>query len=184
MPILVLLLVAGVVEIAVLVAVGQAIGVLPTVGLLIAAAVLGTWLVRWQGRRTLQEFRAAARQRRPPEKELSDGVLIAAAGLLIIMPGFLSDIAGLLCLFPPTRALLRNRMLRAAERRSKAMQDQMWLHTQQAYRRQGATAPGDDVIDGEVVSVTDDEEPTAAGPELLPPQRSAQADRPDGSPRR
>ncbi|PKW18872.1 FxsA family protein [Saccharopolyspora spinosa] len=184
MQILALLLVAGVVELAVLVAIGQAIGVLPTIGLLVAAAVLGGWLLRWQGRRTLREFREATRQRRPPEKELSDGVLIAAAGILIILPGFLSDVAGLLCLLPPVRAVLRKRMLRAAERRSKAMQDQMWLHTQQAYRRQGATAPGGDVIDGEVVSVTEDDEPAAPGPELLPPQRSAQAERPDGRPRR
>lgn len=180
MQILALLLVAGVVELAVLVAIGLAIGVLPTIGLLVAAAVLGSWLLRWQGRRTLQEFREAIGQRRPPEKELSDGVLIAAAGILIILPGLLSDVAGLLCLLPPVRAVLRKRMLRAAERRSKAMQERMWLHSQQADRGQGATGPGGDVIDGEVVSVTEDDEPAAAGPELLPPQRSAQAERPDG----
>ncbi|MBB5152598.1 FxsA family protein [Saccharopolyspora phatthalungensis] len=184
MPILVLLLVAGVAEIAVLVALGQAIGVLPTLGLLLAGAVLGSWLVRRAGRRTLQEFREAARRRTPPEKELSDGVLIAAAGILIILPGFISDVLGLLCLFPPTRALLRNRMIRAAERRSKAMQDQMWLHVQRAQRQRGATAPGSDVIDGEVVSVTDDEPTADGGPELLPPKRSAQAERPDEQSRR
>jgi UPF0716 protein FxsA len=184
-PILVLLLVAGVVEIAVLVALGQVIGVLPTIGLLLAAAVLGTWLLRREGRRTLQEFREAARQRRPPEKELSDGVLIAAGGILIILPGFVSDVLGLLCLLPPTRALLRKRMMRAAERRSKEMQDQVWLHAQRVQRSRGATAPGSDVIDGEVVSVTDDDEPTpTGGPELLPPQRSSQAERPDEQPRR
>ncbi|MCI2423036.1 FxsA family protein [Saccharopolyspora sp. K220] len=180
MPILVLLLVAGVVEIAVLVALGQLIGVLPTIGLLLVAAALGTWLLRREGRRALLEFREAARQRRPPERELTDGVLIAAGGILIILPGFISDVCGLLCLFPPTRAMLRNRMLRAAQRRSKEMQDQMWLHAQRTRREQGSAAPDSDVIDGEVVSATDDDEPPSrGGPEQLPPQRSAQAERPE-----
>ncbi|GAA0514197.1 FxsA family protein [Saccharopolyspora thermophila] len=185
MPILVVLLVAGVVEIAVLIALGTVIGLLPTLGLLVAAAALGTWLLRREGRRTLQEFRDAARQRRAPDRELSDGVLIAAGGLLIILPGFVSDICGLICLFPPTRALLRTRILRAAERRSQQVQDQMWLHVQRAHRDRGATAPGSDVIDGEVVSVTEDDAAAPrSGPELLPPQRSAQAGYPDEQPRR
>jgi UPF0716 protein FxsA len=183
-PILVLLLVAGVVEIAVLVALGQLIGVLPTIGLLLAAAVLGSWLLRREGRRALLEFREAARQRRPPERELTDGVLIAAGGILIILPGFISDICGLLCLLPPTRAVLRNRMMRAAQRRSKEMQDQVWLAAQRAHRAQGSTGSGSDVIDGEVVSVTEDDEHTPdSGPQQLPPQRSAQAERSSEQPR-
>ncbi|MGW1676137.1 FxsA family protein [Saccharopolyspora sp. NPDC002376] len=182
MPIFVVLLVAVVAEIAVLVVLGQAIGVLPTLGLLVAGAVLGTWLLRREGRRTVAEFREAARLRRSPDREISDGVLIAASGLLIFLPGLLSDIAGLLLLFPPIRAVLRKRMLRAAERRSKQMQDRVWLHTQRVRRERGAA--GSDVIDGEVISVTEDDEPTAdAGPKLLPPQGSAQAERSDEQPR-
>ncbi|WP_433869281.1 FxsA family protein [Saccharopolyspora sp. CA-218241] len=223
MPILVMLLVAGVVEIGVLVGVGQAIGLLPTLGLLVLAAVLGTWLLRREGRRTLAEMRDAARARRPVDREMSDGVLIAAGGLLIILPGLVSDVAGLLFLFPPTRALVRKRMLRAAERRSKQMQDQLWLHGQRAQRegfgregfgqagfgvpRQGGAtgSPGatgssgsaagrSDVIDGEVVSVTEDDESGSgsgkSGPErseaprVLPPDSSAQAGRSEGERRR
>ncbi len=165
-PLFVVLLVAVVAELAVLVAVGHAIGVLPTIGLLVAAAFLGSWLLRREGRRALGEFREAARTRRPPAHEMSDGVLIAAGGLLIIVPGFISDVCGLVCLFPPTRALLRKRMVRAAEKRSQAVQDQVWLHTQRVYREHGATAPGDDVIDGEVVSVTEDDETGHSGPQL------------------
>ncbi|RKT86819.1 UPF0716 protein FxsA [Saccharopolyspora antimicrobica] len=180
MPIFVVLLLSVVAEIAVLVALGQAIGVLATLGLLVAGAVLGAWLLRREGRRTMVEFREAARLRRSPDREISDGVLIAAAGLLIILPGLLSDVAGLLLLFPPIRAVLRKRMLRAAERRSKEMQDQVWLHTQRVRRERGAAAPGSDVIDGEVVSVTEDDERVPDdGPRLLPPQRSAQAERSD-----
>ncbi|GAA4868455.1 FxsA family protein [Saccharopolyspora cebuensis] len=228
MPILVMLLVAGVIEIGVLVGVGQAIGLLPTLGLLVLAAVLGTWLLRREGRRTLAEMRDAARARRPVDREMSDGVLIAAGGLLIILPGLVSDVAGLLFLFPPTRALVRKRMLRAAERRSKQMQDQLWLHAQRAQRegfggegfgrdgfgqagfgvpRQGgptgssgatgssrSAAGGSDVIDGEVVSVTEDDESGSgsgkSGPErseaprVLPPDSSAQAGRSEGERRR
>ncbi|GAA2806934.1 FxsA family protein [Saccharopolyspora taberi] len=188
MPILVLLLVAAVVEISVLVVIGQAIGLLPTLGLLLAAAVLGTWLVRREGRRTLREVNDAFRAKRPPTRELADGVLIAAGGILIVLPGFVSDVLGLLCLFPPTRALLRGRLQRAAERRSRNVQDQVWLHAQRMQREQAAAGsgpangfrtPGGDVIDGEVVSVDEDDEPSPRGdgdtPEIQ--ARSQRSDR-------
>ncbi|MQA15255.1 MAG: FxsA family protein [Pseudonocardiaceae bacterium] len=116
MPILLILLVAAVVEVAVLVAVGDAIGVLPTIGLLLLASLVGAWLLRREGSRTLRAFSEAARTRRPPHRELADGVLIAAGGVLMVLPGFVSDVLGLVCLLPPTRALLRRRMLRSASR--------------------------------------------------------------------
>lgn len=116
MPILLIILVAAVVEVAVLVAVGDAIGVLPTIGLLLLASLVGAWLLRREGSRTLRAFTEAARTRRPPHGELIDGVLIAAGGVLIVLPGFVSDVLALLVLLPPTRALLRRRILRSARR--------------------------------------------------------------------
>jgi UPF0716 family protein affecting phage T7 exclusion len=113
-PILLILLIAAVVEVAVLVAVGDAIGVLPTIGLLLLASLVGAWLLRHEGRRALHAFTEAARTRRPPHRELVDGVLIAAGGVLIVLPGFVSDVIALLLLLPPTRALLRRRLLRSA----------------------------------------------------------------------
>ena len=68
MPILLLLLAAGVVELSVLVLVGHAIGALPTIGLLVLGAALGSWLMRREGLRALREFNEAARLRRPPER--------------------------------------------------------------------------------------------------------------------
>lgn len=180
MPILVLLLIAGVAELAVLVALGQAIGLLPTIGLLVLAAILGSWLLRREGRRTLGEFREAARLRRPADREISDGMLIAAGGLLIVLPGFLSDVAGLLLLLPPTRALVRKRMMRAAEKRAKQMQDQVWLH-QQRFNRAGGRSG--DFVDGEVVDETDDTPASSATPIVLPP-RSVRAERLDEPPQR
>lgn len=174
MPILLVLLVAGVLEISVLVAIGQFIGVLPTIGLLVLAGVVGTWLLRREGRRTLREFTEAARLRRPPTRELADGVLIAAGGVLIVLPGIISDVLGLLCLLPPTRALLRTRVERSAERRSAEAREQMRVHAERATGRR-ASGHGD-VIDGEVVSVTDDDEPGSevSSPRPLP-DPSAQA---------
>ncbi len=142
MPVLLILLVAAIVELAVLVAVGNAIGVLATIGLLILASLVGAALLRREGTRTLVAFREALRTRRPPHRELIDGMLIATAGVFIVLPGFVSDVLGLLLLLPPTRALVRRRMLRSAV-----------LHTPVRF------APGD-VVEGEVV-----DEPPAPRPD-------------------
>lgn len=116
MPILLILLVVTVVELTVLIVVGKAIGVLATIGLLILASLVGAALLRREGMRTLIAFREAVSTRRPPHRELIDGMLIAAAGVFIVLPGFVSDVLGLLLLVPPTRALVRRRMLRSAVR--------------------------------------------------------------------
>ena len=132
-PILLILFAATVVELAVLIAVGHAIGILATIGLLILSSLLWAILLRREGSRTLAAFMAAVRTRRPPHRELVDGMLIAAAGVLIVLPGFVSDGLGLLLLLPPIRALVRRRVLRSASR-----------HTPSQF------APGA-VIEGEVV---------------------------------
>jgi UPF0716 protein FxsA len=114
-PILLLLLIAMVVEITVLVLVGQAIGILATIGLLILASVVGMWLLRREGTRTLAAFNDAVRTRRVPAKEMVDGVLIVAAGALVLVPGFVSDLLALFLLFPPTRAVVSRRWVRRTE---------------------------------------------------------------------
>lgn len=133
MPVLLILLVAAFVELTVLVVVGDAIGVLATLGLLILASLVGAALLRREGTRTLVAFNNALRTRRPPHREVIDGMLLAAAGVFIVFPGFVSDILGLLLLLPPTRALVRRRLLRSADRGAPAH-----------------FAPGE-VIEGEVV---------------------------------
>ncbi len=133
MPVLLILLAATIVELTVLIAVGHAIGVLATIALLILASLVGAALLRREGARTLSAFVEALRTRRPPHQELLDGMLIATAGVLIILPGFVSDVLGLLLLLPPTRAVVRRRMLRSAS-----------LHTRPSYAS-GA------VVEGEVV---------------------------------
>jgi UPF0716 protein FxsA len=149
MPILLILLAATIIELAVLVAVGQAIGVLATIGLLILASLVGAALLRYEGSRTLVAFREALRTRRPPHRELIDGMLIAAAGVFIVLPGFVSDVLGLLLLLPPTRALVRRRMLRSAVRH--AGTNRAGTQHSGTHRTTARFAPGA-VVEGEVVN--------------------------------
>lgn len=118
MPVFVLLLLVMLAEIAVVVAIGQVIGVLTTILLLVAVSAVGVVMLRRQGMRTLTAFGDAVRDRRDPSPEMVDGMLIAAAAALVLFPGFVSDVLALLLLFPPTRGLVRRRVLdRAARRR-------------------------------------------------------------------
>jgi UPF0716 protein FxsA len=86
------------------------IGVWPTVALLIADAVLGSMLLRHQGRGAWRRFNAALAERRFPGREVADGLLIAIGGTLLLTPGFVTDIFGAILLIPPTRALVRRLM--------------------------------------------------------------------------
>lgn len=119
MPLLLLLLfvVVPVVEIWVIVQVGQAIGVLPTVALLLADAVLGTWLFRREGRRAWTAFTQALQQGRVPAREVADGALVVVGGAFLLSPGFVTDAVGVVCLMPPTRALLRGVLTRVVRGR-------------------------------------------------------------------
>ncbi|MDP9100758.1 MAG: FxsA family protein [Actinomycetota bacterium] len=94
-------------EIYVIVKVGEVIGVLPTLILLVLDAVVGAALLRREGRRTWAAFRRAVSDGRLPTREVADGALVIFGGALMIAPGFLTDVVGLVCVLPPTRALLR-----------------------------------------------------------------------------
>ena len=109
MPLLLLFLfvVVPIVEIWVIVQVGQAIGIVPTLLLLLADAVLGTWLFRREGRKAWEALREALNARRVPAKEVADGALVVVGGAFLLSPGFVTDAVGVLCLLPPTRAVLR-----------------------------------------------------------------------------
>jgi UPF0716 protein FxsA len=106
-----LFIVVPIAELYVIIKVGEAIGVLPTLALLLADAVLGSLLLRHQGRGAWRRFNEALAQRRFPGKEVADGVLIVIGGTLLLAPGFITDIVGIFLLIPPTRAIAR-RLLR------------------------------------------------------------------------
>jgi UPF0716 protein FxsA len=103
----ILFIVIPIVELYVIIQVGQAIGVLPTLALLLADAVLGSLLLRHQGRGAWRRFNEALAQRRFPAREVADGLMIAVGGTLLLTPGFVTDIFGAILLVPPTRALVR-----------------------------------------------------------------------------
>ncbi|WP_344857133.1 FxsA family protein [Amycolatopsis ultiminotia] len=105
-------------EVAAVWAVGSAVGVLATIGLLIAGALVGSWLARREGGKAMRAFVTTAQSGRSPEKELTDGMLVAVGGVLIMIPGFVSDVLGLLFLLPPTRAVARRLWLKRAEKRA------------------------------------------------------------------
>ena len=95
------------VEIYVVIQVGQAIGPWWTIGLLVLDSMIGAWLVKREGRRAWQALRAALDSYRPPAKELADGALILIGGTLLLTPGFATDVVGFLLVLPFTRPIFR-----------------------------------------------------------------------------
>jgi UPF0716 protein FxsA len=114
MPLLLVIvfIVVPIAELYVLIQIGQAIGVLPTIALLILDSILGAALMRQQGRAAWLRFNRALAEGRIPGREVIDGVLVIFGGALLLTPGFLSDFLGLILLLPPTRAVVRAVLVR------------------------------------------------------------------------
>jgi UPF0716 protein FxsA len=146
-----LFIVVPIAELYVLYQVGSAIGLLPTIALLLLDSVLGAALMRSQGRAAWMRFNRALAEGRVPGREVIDGALVIFGGALLLTPGFLSDFLGLLLLLPPTRAIIRTVLVRRFAGRVVASA------TSGAQRRFGPLftfetggrrpAPDDDVVD-------------------------------------
>jgi len=104
-------------ELYVIIQVGQALGALPTIGLLLLDSLLGSWLLRAQGRTVWRRFREALAAGRPPARETVDGGLVILGGALMLAPGFITDAFGILLLLPPTRGVVRRVLARNALKR-------------------------------------------------------------------
>jgi UPF0716 protein FxsA len=102
-----LFIVVPILELWLIIEIGSLIGIWPTLALLLADALLGSLLLRHQGRGAWQRFNKALAERRFPGKEVADGLLIAIGGTLLLAPGFITDLVGLFFLIPPTRAIVR-----------------------------------------------------------------------------
>ena len=108
LPVLLLLfIVVPLAELAVIIRVGQEIGVWWTVGILLADSILGSVLLRVQGRAAWRRFTETLRAGRPPAREVLDGALVLVGVALLLTPGFLTDVLGFALLLPPTRAVIR-----------------------------------------------------------------------------
>jgi len=105
------------VEIAVLIQVGQVIGPWWTIALLILASVVGSWLIKREGGRAWRALQEALQRGRMPHRELADGALILIGGTLMLTPGFVSDVFGLFFVLPFTRPLARGMLSQVVARR-------------------------------------------------------------------
>lgn len=114
---LVAFIVVPLVEIYVLIQVGQVIGVWWTILLLVADSVLGTWLIRREGGRAWRALQAALSSGRMPARELADGALILIGGTLMLAPGFVTDAFGILLILPVTRPVARRLLTTVVARR-------------------------------------------------------------------
>lgn len=107
-----LFVVVPILEIAVLIQVGQVIGVGPTIVLLIAMSIAGAVLAKREGLAVWTRFRAAVGRGEIPSKEIVDGVLVLFGAALLLTPGFLTDILGMVLLVPVSRAAVRSSVMR------------------------------------------------------------------------
>ncbi len=87
--------------------IGSRIGIVPTFGIILITGVLGAWLTKLQGMRTLARYQQAVSEGRLPHEEVMDGLLILVAGAVLLTPGFLTDAVGFSLLVPGVRAVVK-----------------------------------------------------------------------------
>lgn len=138
-------LVVPIVEIAVIIQVGQLIGLVPTVVLLLLESALGAWLVKREGASAWAALTSSLRTGHLPTRELTDAALVLVGGTLLLTPGFVTDVAGFFLILPFTRPVAR-RALQGylARRATRAVR-----RTPPAAQRPGTF--GGTVVQGEVV---------------------------------
>ena len=145
-------------EIIVLIQVGRTIGIGWTILLLIADSIFGAWLIKREGRRAMAAFTAALSSGRMPAREIADGMLILVGGTLMLAPGFVTDVFGMLLILPFTRPLARRGLTRLVASRLVAGGPGFAAGAGFPPPAPGpathpgqATRPGPDVVRGEVV---------------------------------
>jgi UPF0716 protein FxsA len=112
-----LFIVVPLVEIYVIIQVGQAIGAWWTILLLVLDSIFGSWLIRHEGSRAWRALRDALDSGRMPARELADGALILIGGTLMLAPGFVTDAFGVLMILPMTRPVFRRLLTGVVARR-------------------------------------------------------------------
>ncbi|MBF0357686.1 MAG: FxsA family protein [Magnetococcales bacterium] len=106
-----LFIIIPIIEIYLLIQVGEQIGLLPTLLTIVFTAVVGATLVRSEGIKTLNSLQERLNNHETPGKELADGAMLLLAGVLLVTPGFFTDGLGFLLAFPLTRAMLRKKII-------------------------------------------------------------------------
>ena len=132
------------IEIALFVTVGGWIGLWPTLAIVIGTGVAGVSVIRWQGLQAMDGLRQATQMRRNPLGQMAENALVGLAGVLLILPGFLTDTLGLLLLIPQVRRLVIRVLAARAQ-----------VYTAQPF--DGPRRSGADVIDGEFFEIETDQ---------------------------
>lgn len=148
-----LLLVVPLLEVMVIIAVGRAIGGWPTFFLLLAESAFGAWLVRREGARAWQSLQEALTTGRMPSRQLADAALVLVGGVLLLAPGFLTDIVGFVLVLPFTRPAARGLLETVVARRLLAgVYAQGGVPPQRrAPGPASRSAAAEDVIEGEIL---------------------------------
>jgi UPF0716 protein FxsA len=121
-----LFIIIPLIEIAVIIQVGEALGVVNTIGLLLLVSVVGAWLVKRQGLGVLRRIREQQKAGQIPAAAMFDGALVLVAGALLLTPGFVTDVVGLLLLLPPVRAGVRAFLRRRFTARVRIVRPTAW----------------------------------------------------------
>lgn len=163
----VLFVVIPLVELAIIIQVGQLLGVPATILTLLAISLIGAALVKREGLRAVLRFREATAAGRLPTTEVIDGALLLFAGALLLTPGYFTDAVGFLLLLPPSRAVV-NRALRSRARLFVGLGPAGGDGSRRGPRGgTGRAGVDDDVVDVDVVDVQrnrdDDEDPPPHG---------------------
>jgi UPF0716 protein FxsA len=114
-----------VLEIYVIIQVGALIGGWQTAALLLAESMLGAWIVRHEGRRAWRSLRETFGRGAVPDRELADAALVLVGGVLLLTPGFITDVFGFLFVLPFTRPVVRRLLTAYAARRVKLAERRM-----------------------------------------------------------
>lgn len=141
------------IEIALFIQVGGAIGLLPTLGVVVVTAMLGTFLVRNQGALALGNLKRSFEDLNDPTEPLAHGAMILFSGALLLTPGFFTDAVGFALLVPAVRVAVFNYIKARVKVQSFTMGS---MHSTQQQSRPA----GDDVIDGDFTEVDPTKRPT------------------------
>jgi UPF0716 protein FxsA len=157
-------LVVPIVEIYVIVQVGEQIGVLPTVLLLILESALGAWIVRREGARAWRALRDAITVGQLPSRELADAALVLVGGVLLLTPGFVTDVFGFFFVLPPTRPLARRLLTGYLARRATVTVSRLGGPSGPGGAAPRWSGPGGRVVPGQVVRDDPPEPPDDESP--------------------
>lgn len=148
-----------IIEIALLINVGEIIGGWNTVGIVIITAFVGAYLVRKEGLSTLTTAQQKMQSGAMPGQEMAEGFLLVIAGVLLVTPGFVTDGIGFLLSMPLTRPLIAKSLLKQLTVKVVNGQQQAHFYHQQQWSNQPYTQQEEDIIEGEFESKDDQTKP-------------------------